>query len=322
MEIREIAEAIRKYDDYVITSHIETEGDAIGTELAIFHLVKQLGKRAIVVNNDTVPDRYKFLAGWDKIIIDIGGKIKNCKHIIVVDCPTIERSGRVAQLINEADVIINIDHHVSNENFGSFNWVEPDTSSCGEMVFKLYNKLGLHINELIAEMLYVAILTDTGSFRYDSTTPETHQIAGELIKLGVRPAKVSEKVFETKQLNDIGLLSRALSTLNLTNDGKIAYMCVTKKMLEETHTTSDRTDGFINFARSIEGSEISILFREDIDDQQKVHVGFRSKGEVNANVLASRFGGGGHPKASGCLISGNLNDVMKEVLKSAEEFLL
>lgn len=182
--------------------------------------------------------------------------------------------------------------------------------------------MGLHINESIAEMLYVAILTDTGSFRYDSTTPETHQIAGELIKLGVHPARVAEMVYETKQLGDMELLSRALSTVKLTNDGKIAYMYVTKKMFEETHTTSDRTDGFINFARSIEGSEISILFREDIKDQQKVHVGFRSKGRVNANILASKFGGGGHPKASGCLMSGNLNDIMKEVLKSAEEFLL
>lgn len=322
MGIKEISEAIKKYDEYIITSHIETEGDAIGSELALFYLIKQLGKRAIIVNSDPVPDRYRFLLGWDKVVADTSGKLKNCKNIIIVDCPTIERSGKVAQLIDRTKVKINIDHHVSNDNFGDFNWVESDASSCGEMLFNLFRRMRLHINEAIAEMLYVAILTDTGSFRYDSTTPETHRIAGELIKLGVHPAKIAERVYETKRLGDMELLSKALSTIKKTNDGKIAYMYVTKKMLDETGSAPDRTDGFINFARSIDGSEISIFFREDIKDPQKVHVGFRSKGRVNVNVLASKFGGGGHPKASGCILTGNLNDIVKDVLKNAEEFLL
>lgn len=322
MGIIEIAEAIKKYDEYVITSHIETEGDAIGTELALFHLIKQLGKRAIIANNDSVSERYRFLPGWDKVVIDESGKLKNCQNIIIVDCPTIDRSGNIAHLIKEAKVKINIDHHVSNENFGDYNWVDPEASSCGEMVFKLFKRMGLHITEAIAEMIYVAILTDTGSFRYDSTTPETHRIASELIKLGVHPAKISTKVYETKKLEDMELLSNALSTIKKTNDGKITYMYVTKRMLDETNSTPDQTDGFINFARSIDGSEVSILFREDRKDPQKIHVSFRSRGKVNVNVLASKFGGGGHPKASGCMLTGNLNDIVKKVLKNAEEFLL
>jgi phosphoesterase RecJ-like protein len=323
MGIKEIVEAIKKYDNYLISSHINIEGDAIGSELALFYLIKQLGKDAILVNNNSVPDRYKFLPGSDKlIVINNNDKVKRYENVIVVDCPTIERSGRIAPLLQRAKIKINIDHHVSNENFGDFNWVAPEASSCGEMIFNLYKEMRLSINEEIATLLYVAILTDTGSFRYDSTTRNTHRIVGELIKLGVRPAKIYEKIYETKKIGDIELLAKALSTIKVTDNGKIAYIYVTKKMLDDTDTVADRTDGFVNFARSIDGSEISIFFREDASDPQKIHVGFRSKDRANVNVLASKFGGGGHPKASGCSLKGPLLEVIAKVLKSSEEFLL
>ncbi len=322
MAIKEVAEAIKKYDNYIITTHINVEGDAIGSELAIFYLVKQLGKNAVIINSDPVPDRYRFVPGWNKIAVADDGRPEGYGNIIIVDCPTIERSGKIAQFISKSKIKINIDHHVSNENFADFNWVEPDASSCGEMIFNLYKRMSLNINEEIAAMLYIAILTDTGSFRYDSTTSDTHRIAGELIKLGVHPPKMAEKVYETKTLGDIELLSKALSTITMTRNGRIVYLCVTKKMLDDTNTVPDRTDGFVNFARSIDGCEISIFFREDTEVAQRVHVGFRSKGRVNVNVLAGKFGGGGHPKASGCTVEGDLHEAIKKVLEVAEEFLL
>ena len=322
MSMKKIVEAVKKYDNYLIMSHINAEGDAIGAELAVFFLVKQLGKNAIIINNEPIPDRYKFVPGRDKVIINTRDVPEDYENVIIVDCPTIERAGRLSQLISESKIKINIDHHISNENFGDFNWVDPDASSCGEMVFKLYKEMELNISEEIATLLYVAILTDTGSFRYNCTTSETHRVAGELIKLGVHPSRIAEKVYETKNLGDIELLSKALSTLTVVRSGRISYLYVTKKMLDETNSTPDRTDGFVNFARSIEGSEISIFFREDIEVPQRVHVGFRSKGRANVNVLASKFGGGGHPKASGCLMIGDLEAVIKKVLRVAEEFLL
>ena len=322
MGAREITEAIKKYDDYIIATHINTEGDAIGSELALFYLVKQLGKRAIIANNDPVPERYRFLPACDKIIVGNDKELKGYENIIVVDCPTIERSGEMSRFIGKSKIKINIDHHVSNENFGDFNWVNPDASSCGEMVFELYREMSLNINEEIATALYVAILTDTGSFRYDSTTSETHRIAGELIKLGVKPDKIASRIYETKKLGDLELLANALSTVHVTENGKISYLYVTKKMLDDTKMDADRTDGFVNFARAIEGSEISIFFREDIKNPQRVHIGFRSKGRANVNILASKFGGGGHPKASGCVLTGNLDEVIAKVLETAEEFLL
>lgn len=321
MGVKEIVDAIKKYNGYIITSHINTEGDAIGSELALFHLIKQLGKSAVIVNDNYVPDRYRFLPGWDKIIVGDNGRLKGYENIIIVDCPTIERSGRIAQLVYNSKIKINIDHHISNVNFGDFNWVDLKASSCGEMIFNLYKELGISISGEVATILYVAILTDTGSFRYDSTTSKTHQIAGELIKLGVKSDKIAEKVYETKTLGDIELLSKALSTVKTVNNGRIVYMYVTKKMLDETGTVPDRTDDFINFARGVEGSEICIFFREHIEDTKKIHVGFRSKGKADVNMLANKFGGGGHLKASGCLITGNLEEVIKKVLKVTEEFL-
>ncbi|MBN1871566.1 MAG: bifunctional oligoribonuclease/PAP phosphatase NrnA [Candidatus Omnitrophica bacterium] len=322
MDMKKTAQAIKKYDNYIVTSHINTEGDAIGSELAVYHLVKQLGKHAVVINNDLVPERYLFLPDADKIARWNDWEFKDYNNSIIVDCPTVERCGNIAPAVQRSRIKINIDHHVSNVNFGDFNWVEPDASSCGEMIFNLYKELGLNINEEIATMLYVAILTDTGSFRYDSTTLETHQVAGELIKIGVKPDKVAEKVYEAKGLNDIELLSKALSTIRVEHNNKIAYIYVTKKMLEETGTLPDRTDGFVDFARSIKGAEISMFFREDMDNPKRVHVGFRSKGRVNVNMLASRFGGGGHPKASGCVLEGSLKYVIDVVLKEAKEFLV
>lgn len=325
MGIREVAEAIRKYDNYLITSHINVEGDAIGSEIALFYMAKQLGKNVIMVNSDPVPDRYRFLPSWDKIIVGNNIGAKKYSNVIIADCPTTERSGKIASLFKVPKVkinVINIDHHVSNEHFGDFNWVDPDASSAGEMVYRLYREMGLSITDDIATALYVAILTDTGSFRYDSTTSETHRICADLIKLGIRPAKIAEKIYETKDIGDMELLSKALSTIRTTKNGKIAYMFVTKKILDDTKTTPDRTDGFINFARSIQGTEISIFFREDTEDPQKIHVGFRSKGSANVNVLATKFGGGGHPKASGCMLFGPMDKVIAKVLKTAEEFLL
>lgn len=325
MGIREVAEAIRKYDNYLITSHINVEGDAIGSEIALFFIAKQLGKNVIMVNNDPVPDRYRFLPSWDKIIVGNNIGVKKYSNVIITDCPTIERSGKIASLLRVPKVkinVINVDHHVSNENFGDFNWVDPDASSCGEMIYRLYKEMGLSITEDVATSLYVAILTDTGSFRYDSTTSETHRICADLLKMGIRPAKIAEKIYETKEIGDMILLSKSLSTIKMTKNGKIAYMSVTKKMMEDTGTTPDRTDGFINFARSIDGTEISIFFREDMEDIQRIHVGFRSKGSANVNVLATKFGGGGHPKASGCVLIGHLDKVVAKVLKTAEEFLL
>ncbi|MDD5681211.1 MAG: bifunctional oligoribonuclease/PAP phosphatase NrnA [Candidatus Omnitrophica bacterium] len=325
MGIREVAEAIRKYDNYLITSHINVEGDAIGSEIALFYIAKQLGKNVIMVNSDPVPARYRFLPSWDKIIIGNNIGTKKYSSVIITDCPTIERSGKIASLLRVPKVkinIINVDHHVSNENFGDFNWVDPDASSCGEMIYRLYKEMGLSITEDVATALYVAILTDTGSFQYDSTTSETHRICADLLKMGIRPAKIAEKIYETKEIGDMMLLSKSLSTIKMTKNGKIAYISVTKKMMEDTRTMPDRTDGFINFARSIDGTEISIFFREDVEDTQKIHVGFRSKGSANVNVLASKFGGGGHPKASGCVLTGPLDKVTAKVLRTAEEFLL
>jgi phosphoesterase RecJ-like protein len=217
-------------------------------------------------------------------------------------------------------VIINIDHHISNINFGKFNWVEPDISSAGEMVYDLFRAFKLKIDMEEAVSLYTAIMTDTGSFRYSNTSSKTHRIIAELIDIGIKPYEMHTKIYETSSIQDTNLLGEALQTMKLTEDGKVAWLWVTKDMLKKTKASLEGTEGIINFARSIGGVEIAILFRETGTDE-RVKVSFRSKGKVDVNKLAGVFNGGGHPTASGCSVFGKFEDVEKKVLDTAKEMV-
>jgi len=226
----------------------------------------------------------------------------------------------VAGHITKGKTVINIDHHVSNENFGRYNWVDTGRSSVGEMVFELFKAFKLKVDYDDAVAMYVAIMTDTGSFKYTNTTARTHRVTAELIEAGVRPYDIYGRIYETSSLQDTSLLGEALQTLKVSDDGKIAWLWVTKEMLKKTKASLEGTEGIINFARSIEGSEIAILFRET-GTENRIKVSFRSKGNVDVNKLAGSFGGGGHATASGCTVFGKIEEVEKKVLDKAQEIL-
>jgi phosphoesterase RecJ-like protein len=234
--------------------------------------------------------------------------------VVVLDCPVTKRVGGARKFLNKDKPVINIDHHVSNENFGDINWVEPDTSSCGEMMYKLYRMLGLEIDEKAALYMYIAILTDTGSFAYESTSSETHMIAGDLISKGLKPHLIYQSIYEKKTVAELELLKDALSSLKVIEDGKIAYMHVSKEMLNKRGLDLDVTEGFINYARSVESARVAVIFLENPSKKNNIQISFRSKGDVNVNFLASLFGGGGHKNASGCVVEGPLKGVIKSVI--------
>ena len=196
--------------------------------------------------------------------------------------------------------------------------MEPEFSSAGEMVYDLFKAFKVKIDMDDAIALYAAIMTDTGSFRYSNTSSKTHRIAAELIDIGVKPYEMHTKIYETSSVQDTNLLGESLQTMKLTEDGKIAWLWVTKEMLKKTKASLEGTEGIINFARSIDGVEIAILFRET-GTEDRVKVSFRSKGKVDVNKLAGLFGGGGHPTASGCTVFGKIEDVEKKVLEKAKE---
>lgn len=322
--IKEVIEAIKNGRRFLITAHINLEGDALGSQLAMKELLTGMGKEAFILDSDPVPEHYRFLPGAAGVRTGFD-KIDAFDTAVVLDCPTLSRTGRVKDVIEKRAVpVINIDHHISNEKFGGINWVEPNASSAGEMVFQLFKESGINMTKEVALSLYIAILTDTGSFNYDNTSGATHEIAGELLGYGLDPALVSENVYERRSIEDINLLALVLATIRTNKEGTIAYLEVTKDMLDKTGADIAKSEGLINFARSIDGVKVAVLFKEDQADKNKINVSFRSKGNgsvMDVNKIASHFGGGGHTKASGCVIMGGLKDAKLKVLAKIEETL-
>lgn len=319
--IDKIVKTIKKFDNFLITSHINPEGDSLGSQLAMAGLIRSLGKNFVILNNDKVPPHYRFLPKAKLVQHKIDSGRKPFSAAIVLDCPNLERTGRVKNTVKEAGYIINIDHHVSNELFGDVNWVKGNTSSVGEMIYTLYKKFNCRITRETALYLYISILTDTGSFNYSNTSSATHEIVSELLEQGVEPHHVSKNIYENKKLSDFKLLGKTLDGLNVTAGGRIVYLVVRKKMFVETKTSPLACENFINFARSVKGNEVAIFFREDSKKKNVFHVSFRSSRVADVNKIAMSFGGGGHKNASGCMLKGSFDGIKRKVLKRVKDEL-
>lgn len=322
--MKAVIEAIKNNKKFLITAHVNLEGDSLGSQLAMKELLIGMGKSAFILDNDPVPEHYRFLPKAGEVSNRLD-KVGDFDAAVVLDCPTLKRTGKVKDIIGKSSkLVINIDHHISNEKFGGINWVDPHASSAGEMVYRLFKEAGVKLTKEVALSLYIAILTDTGSFNYDNTSRVTHEIAGELLGYGLDPALVSESVYERRSVEDIKLLGLVLATLKVNKEGTVAHLEVTKEMLEKTGADIAKSEGLINFARSIDKVKVAALFKEDIKDKNKINVSFRAKGNgdiIDVNKIAAIFGGGGHMKASGCIIMGSLEEAKSKVLAKIEEAL-
>ena len=316
-QIKKMKEIIAKNKSFLITSHIGLEGDALGSQLALYGLLKNMKKKAFILNEDHPPQLYKFLPYIKKIKTDLSRK-HTYDAAFVLDCPVVARTGNVARFLDREKTLINIDHHVSNDYFGDVNWVNHKASSCGEMIYELYRFFNQPIRKEVALLLYVAILTDTGSFAYESTTAKTHLITKDLIDKGLRPVDIHNQIYESKSFSEIQLLQKSLSTMRRTDDGRIAYLYVSKQMMLESGCEPWVTDGFINYARSIKEPKVAMFFLENPYEEDKIQISFRAKGEANVNELAAHFNGGGHRNAAGCVVKGSLDKVMKKVLETVK----
>lgn len=311
--LKEVIKAIKKNKTFIITSHINMEGDAVGSQLAMADILKKMGKKCVILDNDPVPAQFLFLDGAKKMRTGLE-KEEAFDAVIAVDCPVAKRSGRVENYFKKVKTVINIDHHISNEGFGDVIWVEPDTSSAGEMMYYLYKELRLKIDKKAALSMYVAISTDTGYFSYENTTSDTHRITSELVKAGVSPLWVVNQLNESKAVNDLKLLCETLGTLEMHFDGKVALLYTSLEMFNKYNLGPESTEGFVNYARSIKTADIAVFLLERPDKPGEVHVSFRSKGRVNVNNLAKLFGGGGHPNAAGCMMKGAIEQVKQAIL--------
>ncbi|MBI5492143.1 MAG: bifunctional oligoribonuclease/PAP phosphatase NrnA [Deltaproteobacteria bacterium] len=312
-------EEARRGRKFLVVSHVSPEGDAIGSLLGMALALKGMGKDVTAYLEDPVPDIFSFLPGVDTIVHGLDGA-GPFDATFAVDCGQKERLGRGFLGLKEPGRIINIDHHATNDCFGDVNVIVPDASAAGELVYDFCKAASVDVTRAMAINLYVAILTDTGSFRYSSATADAFIKAGELVKLGAEPWEISRRVYENHPVRRYKLLGMVLSTLELTdlgNSARIATLTVTLDMFRKAGAEKDIADGFVNYARGIEGVEVGMLFRETGPKEYKVSL--RSKGDVDVAEVSKVFGGGGHRNAAGFTLKGTIEEVKAKIMEAIRE---
>jgi phosphoesterase RecJ-like protein len=271
-----------------------------------------MGKTATVLNADPVPGNLLFLPGADTVVFEEDGSRYDVA--VVLDCGSPERTGRVAPELRKCPLLVNIDHHRTNGDRGELSLVDPDAAATGLLIHRVLSAMGYDICLDVATNIYVAVLTDTGSFHYSSSSPEAFEVAGEMVRRGVDPWAVAERVYETQSAHRLRLLGRVLDSLEVSAGGKVASITTMRETLREFAAGKDALEGFINYPRSIVGVEVAVSFREEEGDVFRVS--FRSKGRVDVSAVAARFGGGGHRNAAGCTVPGAFPDVKRKVLEA------
>lgn len=313
-----IALELRNNQRFLLATHVNPDGDAIGSLGALALVLEEMGKEVVAYCQDQAPEFLRFLPYSDRIAHELPSSDR-FDVAVVLDCGELERIGAAAQVVQRMQKIIHIDHHSSGNDFGTLNLVEPQRSSTAEILYDVFQAIPVEVSREAAENLYTAILTDTGSFRFANTTPRALAIAGALVAQGVEPGKVAGAVYDCMSPGRLRLLAFSLNTLTIRAEGRLAAIWVTQQMLAETGTTAADTDGFVNYPRSIITSEIAIFFREL--DAGRVNVSLRSRGTQNVADFARTYGGGGHQNAAAFRLPGPLPKVMSQVLAKAEDFL-
>lgn len=312
----DFCKALKQKKNILLASHMNPEGDAIGSVLALDSLLRRLGKKTTVACQDAFPDRLRCLPSdrWNRTQdIPAGRKFD---ALVVADCPSIDRIGSVRDLIGSETEIFNIDHHVTNTQFGHYNYIHPKAAACGEVVYDIFKHFKMKINKEEAAALYVSITTDTGSFKYSNATVKSHQVASELIQTGIDTEKISDELYATYSLEKIQLYSLLLAKVHTDRRGTIAWAELTCDDLKRSGGTYEDSEGFIDFLKYLREVQFAFLLTElDASPPGKVRISFRSKGSYDVAKIATYFGGGGHRKAAGCSVTGSLRDVAQKVLE-------
>ncbi len=317
---KDIFNTIQQHDCFMITSHVRTDGDGIGSEIAIYHTLKAFGKSVGIVNDSQVPQAFKFIVPDTGMYIYPEIPPAHATVVFTLDCPTLDRLGKIKEILPHDSIIINIDHHISNEYFGTINWVDENMCSTGEMILLLLREMNIEINPDIATALYVAIVTDTGRFTHSNTTPGALRAAAFLIEKGARHSEISNYVYNAHPFTMIQLHAQVLNTIRLHMENKVATILLTREMLDKTQINAIDAQEFADIPVSIDGVSVGVLFRE-MKEPDWVKVSLRSRNGFNVNNIAKTFGGGGHKYASGFEIKGSIAKVQELVLHELEKAL-
>jgi bifunctional oligoribonuclease and PAP phosphatase NrnA len=316
--IDRIIESIRESRTFCIAGHIRPDGDCVGSQLGLTLALRNEGKKVYCWNEDRIPEKYDFL--------DRDGTIQKPKRglkfdcVIATDAASFERLGSVGRCVVNRKLLINIDHHQSNTRYGDLNWVSAREPSTGELIFRLLKIAKWPITRSIADSLFTAVSTDTGSFQYATTRPGTYHVAGELVRRGADLAKICNEVYQSYPLSRARLLRHIYSHFRLTHEDQIAYFWLKKADFARTGAETSDTEGLIDHIRAIAPVVVACVFEEI--EPELTRISLRSKSEkVNVNAIAAQFGGGGHPAAAGARIPGSPLSVQRRVIAAVKKAL-
>jgi bifunctional oligoribonuclease and PAP phosphatase NrnA len=309
-----IIKALRGHKRFLISTHVNPDADAIASALAVAMVLKSMGKTVTVVNESEVPSWLKFLPKTSLFKKTSAIKKIDYDAAVVLDCGDLARVGTVETLIDPAKPLVNIDHHKTNRGFGRLNLVLPRSSSTAEVLYGLFEKMGVRLNKDLATLLYVGIMTDTGSFRYESTSSLTHRIVSHLMSFNISSSKIYDRIYDATPVNDLKLFLEAIGRVELLKGGAVACLELDQKILNKFSGGFDVRDKIFGLLRSTKGVEVVVIFSEATPARTRVNM--RSKSYFDVAHLASQFGGGGHVRASGCTMDFSIKDARKRIINS------
>lgn len=321
----ELKKVIEENNSFILTTHVNPDADALGSELAMYEMLTRLGKKVFIINHSATPYNLEFLdfkKNIQKYDEEKHNKLFNDADVLVLlDLNQTNRVVSMERIVKEfSKTKVCIDHHQNPENFADIFIGGSESAATGEIIYDLIKQTGIiELDYKIAYQLYAAIMTDTGSFRFERTSPKIHSITAELLSLGVDPVEVYDKIFNQFHFGRVKLLGRALSSMQIDSTGKIAYMLLTEEQQKECNSVEADVDGFVNYCLTVQGVLIGILIYE-LNDGLKVS--FRSKGSIPVNKLAAEFGGGGHVNASGArLFDVDIKSIKDKVIEAAQKYI-
>ena len=309
-QVVELIETKRKFG---ITTHIKPDGDGVGSSLGLCWLLRSLGKDAEVIVHGDVPIAYRTLPGADEIR-DVKAVDNEYDAVFIIECSDLDRPG-ISGL--DREFTVNIDHHATSEHFGTINWIDSTASAVGEMIYNLCKAIGGRITKDIAECVYMALVTDTGSFHFPNTSERTLKVASELIKAGAKPAKIGEAVYNNYPWSRIELMRQVLDTVKRDESGRVAMLRQTLAMKDAAGAVDGDNNGFVNIplaARDV----VAVVYMREVGEN-KFRASLRSKGDINVAKVAEKFGGGGHKNASGLSIDGDWDEKERELVEALKD---
>lgn len=311
---------IEANDRFLVVAHVNPDGDAASSTVAVGWLLEQLGKQYVMINEGKMPDKFGYLWGFDRLQrFDIEPPVEHFDCVISVDCADAARIGKVRDLFGESVRLLNIDHHPTNDYFGDVQLIRDSAAATVEIIYDLAQAMNQTASVEFATAIYTGLLTDTGGFRYSNTTPKVLRIAAELLEIGVNGQRLAEQLLERITFSHVAVLKQALNTISFAFDRKVSWLTVSREDTELAGATPEDMEGLIVYPRNIEGVEVALLFKQS--DEHTVKVSFRSNGKVDVAAIAKSYGGGGHVRASGCTMTGELAEIVENVVKEVGQLL-